>query len=108
MKAECLRLLITLKLDPARMQLISGFVDTYLRLDVTEEQAFQTVVDTMGLTQREEVMEIVTSWEQKGAQRALEQVAVNLLREGMAIDAIARVTGLTLERVQQLQVQISQ
>ena len=90
------------------MQLISGFVDTYLRLDVTEEQAFQTVVDTMGLTQREEVMEIVTSWEQKGAQRALEQVAVNLLREGMAIDAIARVTGLTLERVQQLQVQISQ
>ncbi|MCC5604514.1 hypothetical protein [Nostoc favosum] len=79
------------------MQLISGFVDTYLRLDVTEEQAFQTVVDTMGLTQREEVMEIVTSWEQKGAQRALEQVAVNLLREGMATDAIARVTGLTLE-----------
>ncbi|WP_313931754.1 hypothetical protein [Nostoc punctiforme] len=32
-KAECLRLLATLKLDPARMQLISGFVDTYLRLD---------------------------------------------------------------------------
>lgn len=107
-KAECLRLLITLKLDPARMQLISGFVDTYLRLDVTEEQAFQAVVDTMGLTQREEVMEIVTSWEQKGAQRALEQVAVNLLREGMATDAIARVTGLTVEQVQQLQAQLSQ
>ncbi|WP_341532017.1 Rpn family recombination-promoting nuclease/putative transposase (plasmid) [Nostoc sp. UHCC 0302] len=107
-KAECLRLLITLKLDPARMQLISGFVDTYLRLSVTEEQAFQTVVDTMGLTQREEVMEIVTSWEQKGAQRALEQVAVNLLREGMATEAIVRVTGLTVEQVQQLQAQLSQ
>ena len=31
-KLECLRLLATLRLDPARMQLISGFVDTYLRL----------------------------------------------------------------------------
>jgi hypothetical protein len=28
-KAQCLRLLVTLKLDPAKMQLISGFVDTY-------------------------------------------------------------------------------
>ncbi len=32
-KAECLRLLVTLQLDPARMQLIYGFVDTYLNLD---------------------------------------------------------------------------
>jgi len=98
-KAECLRLLTTLKLDPARMQLISGFVDTYLRLDSTEELAFKAAIDTMGLTEREEIMEIVTSWEQK----ALEQVAVNLLREGMTYEVIARVTGLTVERVQQLQ-----
>jgi len=102
-KAECLRLLTTLKLDPARMQLISGFVDTYLRLDSTEDLAFQAAIDTMGLTEQEEIMEIVTSWEQKGALQALEQVAVNLLREGMAYEAIARVTGLTVERVQQLQ-----
>ncbi|QFS51815.1 Rpn family recombination-promoting nuclease/putative transposase [Nostoc sphaeroides] len=102
-KAECLRLLATLKLDPARMQLISGFVDTYLRLDTTEEQVFQAAIDTMGLTEREEIMEIVTSWEQK----ALEKVAVNLLREGMAVEAITRVTGLTVEQVQQLQAQLS-
>ena len=30
-KLECLRLLATLRLNPARMRLISGFVDTYLR-----------------------------------------------------------------------------
>ncbi|MFN6565306.1 MAG: Rpn family recombination-promoting nuclease/putative transposase [Nostoc sp. ChiSLP01] len=103
-KAECLRLLATLKLDPARMQLISGFVDTYLRLDTAEEETFQAAIDTMGLTQREEIMEIVTSWEQK----ALEKVAINLLREGMATEAIVRVTGLTPERVQQLQAQLNQ
>ncbi|WP_204103138.1 MULTISPECIES: Rpn family recombination-promoting nuclease/putative transposase, partial [Spirulina sp. CCY15215] len=32
-KVECLRLLATLRLDPARMQLISGFVDSYLKLN---------------------------------------------------------------------------
>ena len=40
-KAQCLRLLVTLRLDPARMQLISGFIDTYLNLTESEEQAFQ-------------------------------------------------------------------
>src|SRR5207244_3820635 len=29
-KLQCLRLLATCKLDPARMRLISGFIDTYL------------------------------------------------------------------------------
>ena len=31
-KSECLRLLATLRLDSARVQMISGFIDTYLRL----------------------------------------------------------------------------
>jgi hypothetical protein len=39
-KAECLRLLATLRLDPARTRLISGFVDTYLRLNGQEMQVF--------------------------------------------------------------------
>nr|WP_287127406.1 hypothetical protein [Candidatus Cyanaurora vandensis] len=40
MKLECLRLLATLKLDPAQMQFISGFVDTYLQLTGSEELQF--------------------------------------------------------------------
>ncbi|BAY73347.1 hypothetical protein NIES23_61750 (plasmid) [Trichormus variabilis NIES-23] len=97
-KAECLRLLATLRLDPARMQLISGFVDTYLRLDDAEKQVFQATISTMGLDEQEEIMEIVTSWQQE----ALEKVAVNLLREGIETEVIVRVTGLTVEQVQQL------
>jgi len=101
-KAECLRLLTTLRLDPARMQMISGFVDTYLNLNAAEEQVFQATVDTIGLNNQEEYMEIMTSWERKNS----EKIAVNLLREGMTVEAIVRVTELTLERVQQLQAQL--
>ena len=65
-KVECLRLLATLRLDPARSQLISGFVDTYLRMNIEEEQAFQTAVGTLEESEREGVMQIVTSWMEQG------------------------------------------
>ncbi|MEA5507666.1 Rpn family recombination-promoting nuclease/putative transposase [Halotia wernerae UHCC 0503] len=72
-KAECLRLLITLRLDPARMQLISGFVGVYLDLNAAEEELFNATVDRMGLTNEEEYMEMVTSWERKGLQEGRQE-----------------------------------
>jgi predicted transposase YdaD len=113
-KAECLRLLTTLRLDPARMELISGFIDTYLTLNETEEQAFQQAISTMGLDEREEYMEITTSWERKGIEKGrqegrqatLEEVALNSLREGLAVEAVVKITGLPLEKVQQLQAEL--
>ncbi len=103
-KAECLRLLLTLQLDRARMQLISGFVDTYLRLNAQEKQVFETTIDTMGLTndEQEEYMEIVTSW---GIEKA-EKIAMNSLRKGMTVEDVAEITELTVERVRELQTQL--
>lgn len=73
-KVECLRLMTTLRLDAARMQLISGFIDTYLRLSAKEEQQFQAQIRTIEPNnQREEVMEIVTSWMEQGLQQGLRQ-----------------------------------
>jgi len=66
-KLECLRMLAGLKLDPARTQLVSGFLDNYLRLNPAEEQQMRA-----GLTQiepeatREQAMEIITSWMEEG------------------------------------------
>lgn len=72
-KFECLRLLATLRLDPARMQLISGFIDSYLRLNEQEEQLFQAEIDTIEPPQKETAMEIVTSWMEKGIEQGLAQ-----------------------------------
>jgi Domain of unknown function (DUF4351)/Putative transposase, YhgA-like len=65
-KAQCLRLLVTLKLDPAKMQLIPGFVDTYLKLNSQEESIFQSEISTIGLEEREQIMQITTSWKEEG------------------------------------------
>src|SRR5205085_2937430 len=72
-KLECLRLMATLHLDPARMQLISGFVDTYLRLTAEEQRQFQVELGTVEPEEREVVMQIVTSWMEEGLKQGLEQ-----------------------------------
>jgi len=70
-KAECLRLLANLKLDPARMQLISGFVDTYLRLNQVEENEFKQQISTFSKPEQEKVMKITTSWMEQGLQQGI-------------------------------------
>lgn len=44
-KLECLRLLTTLRVDAAGLKLISGFIDTYLRLNEEEALRFQGEAD---------------------------------------------------------------
>lgn len=110
-KAECLRLLVTLRLDPAKTQLISRFVDTYLRLNSNEEQSFQAEVDRMEIRQKEEIMEITTSWEEKGIEKGMakgmtqerQKIAQRLLQQGIPIAIITQATDLTPEQLQQLQ-----
>ena len=72
-KVECLRLLATLRLNPAKMQLISGFIDTYLRLNAEEQGVFQTELAKLEPETKEVVMQIVTSWMEEGIQQGLQQ-----------------------------------
>lgn len=65
-KAECLRLLATLELNREKMELISGFIGTYLRLNEVEEVEFQQAVERMDLGTKERVMEFATDWQEKG------------------------------------------
>ncbi len=111
-KAECLRLLATLRLDPARVQLISGFVDTYLRLNEAENTAFEAELSQMGMVEAEQVMEIITSWMEVGMQRGLETgLQRGLQRETSLIFRLIerRLGGLNPEltsRIRQLPIEV--
>jgi hypothetical protein len=76
-KLECLRLLATLRLDPARTRLISGFIDTYLQLNAHEATQFETALAQ--LQEQEVVMEIVTSWMRQGIQQGKYEEALALV-----------------------------
>jgi Domain of unknown function (DUF4351) len=72
-KLECLKQMARLRLNPAQTRMISGFVDTYLTLEGQEEAVFQAELDRIEPSQKEVVMEVVTSWMQKGIERGIEQ-----------------------------------
>lgn len=72
-KLACLQMLAQLQLDPARRELISGFVDAYLRLTMKQEQEFRSELQQIEPQQREGIMEIVTSWMEEGLERGRQE-----------------------------------
>jgi predicted transposase YdaD len=113
-KLECLRLLTTLRLDPARMKLISGFIDTYLRLNREETLRFEREADTVLTTNEKTTMlELTTSWKEEGRQEGRQEgrreeslrLILRLLHRRfgtLPADAEARVRALSLEQAEAL------
>lgn len=104
-KSECLRLLATLQLDPARIQLISGFIDTYLRLNAQEEEIFQTEIAQFEPTQQEVVMQIVTSWMESGIQQGELKIIQRQLTKRIGVitpELQERLRGLSLTQLEDL------
>ena len=108
-KAQSLRLLASLQLNPAATQLVSGFIDQYLPLDTTEEEIFQQQIDKIEAEARESVMEIVTSWLTKGREQEIERVVLRLLQRKIGTlekSLEEKVKALSLEQLEDLSVAI--
>ena len=65
-RLECLRLLATLKLDPARSQLIGGFIGTYLQLNAEEMKKYEREFAKLSPEQKEANMELMNPWVKQG------------------------------------------
>jgi len=100
-KAECLRILVTLRLDAAKTRLISGFVDTYLRLSKVEEQLFAEAIGKLDAVEQERVMEIRTSW----GERAERSLILRLLKRRVGEvpeSLITQIESLPIEQLEAL------
>lgn len=96
-KLECLRLLASLKLDPARTKLIGGFVDSYLKLTAAEMKQYEREAETLTLAERKATVEMITSWEQRGIELGKEQMVLRIMRK-----RFGSVSDKEIERVDQL------
>lgn len=99
-KLFSLQLLASLGLNPAQVQLISGFIDTYLKLNAQEKALFEEQIASIELRQQEEVMQIVTSWMEEGIQQGREQ--------GKQQEAVALILRLLNRRVGGLRTQLQE
>jgi predicted transposase/invertase (TIGR01784 family) len=62
--------------------------------------------------QKEDVMQTMTSWEEKGMEKGMEKatqkIALSLLEENISIQTIARTTGLSIAQIHQIQAENQQ
>lgn len=65
-KLEFLRMLVQMELDPARMTLLAGFFETYLRLNESEERKLEEEMGKVNDKEARKMIELTTSWEEKG------------------------------------------
>jgi hypothetical protein len=112
-KLACLRMLAKLQLDPARRELISGFVDSYLRLTIDERSEFEAALAAVEPREKEDIMEIVTSWMEEGLEKGREEgqhqeasvLVLRLLRKllgGLDETSEARIQALSTARLEEL------
>ena len=65
-KLSCVRRLAILGLDAARTQLLTGFIDSYLRLNPRELQVFNRELAALPQNEREITMPLTISWKEEG------------------------------------------
>jgi hypothetical protein len=65
-KVECVRKILGLKLDPNKSYLLLNFVETYSKLTPEQEKEFETKLQHLNLSLKEEFMEVINPWVEKG------------------------------------------
>src|SRR5699024_3313675 len=115
-KKEFLRMITRMEIDPAKERLIYGFFETYLEL--TEEEERKLMAEVEKLPEADEIMKLPISYEEKGIQKGKEigkkegeaqgvkKVAIEMLRNGLEVELIAKVTHMDVEEIKKIKEQL--
>ncbi|AGE21877.1 hypothetical protein GHH_c13400 [Geobacillus sp. GHH01] len=82
LKKQFLRMLVRLELDEAKQRLLLGFFETYVKLSDEEEQRLRNEVNQMETKEKEKVLELLISYEQKGIEKGIQKGKKEGLEEG--------------------------
>jgi flagellar biosynthesis/type III secretory pathway protein FliH len=73
-----------MELDPARMTLLTGFFETYLILNEEEERKLEEEMGKVDEKEAKRMIEITTSWEEKGKMKGRMEGKAEGKAEGQA------------------------
>ncbi len=81
LKLEFLKMILRLKLDAARMQLLIGFFESYVKLTPQEEETVQQkLVEELPPEEVREMTEILTSYHLRGKEEGKEEGSISALQ----------------------------
>ncbi len=95
-KLEALRILATLRLDPARTKFLGVFIESYLILTAKEMKEYERDFEQLTPSEQEATMEMMTSWHREGLKAGRQEGIVEGKKEGkeeLVIQQINRVLG---------------
>ncbi|EMT45808.1 transposase [Anoxybacillus flavithermus AK1] len=111
-------MIVRMELDEAKQRLLIGFFETYVKLSDEEEQQLRSEVKQMETKEKEQVLELIISYEKKalekglreGVERGLQQglqleerhIAKKMLEKGYDIQTIHELTELSVEEIEML------
>ncbi|EMI10193.1 Rpn family recombination-promoting nuclease/putative transposase [Anoxybacillus gonensis] len=118
LKKQFLRMIVRMELDEAKQRLLIGFFETYVKLSEEEEHQLRNEVNEMETKEKEKVLELLISYEQKGIQKGIQKgkkegleegfkqgmkhLVRNMSKKGMTPKEIAALVDLTEEEVHHL------
>ncbi|MGG4472291.1 DUF4351 domain-containing protein, partial [Heyndrickxia faecalis] len=128
-KLEFLRMLARMELDPAKMRLLYGFFDYYLKLNEKEEAEVMENIKMLDPDEAEQVLKLPNSYFDRGYKKGKEEgreegieigvekgreegeeklrrFIVNLLKNQVDVKAIAQASGLSEDEIMKIKRQI--
>ncbi|MBX3168631.1 MAG: hypothetical protein KF760_14540 [Candidatus Eremiobacteraeota bacterium] len=108
-KLQCLRLLVTLRLDRRRSGLIAHFVHSYLRLNQDEVRIYREALELTPMGERQEIMQYTNEWIEQGLAEGLRRGLAMFLKlqyGERALELIQRLHSLDLSGLEKLQQQL--
>ncbi|MED4840197.1 transposase, partial [Weizmannia sp. CD-2023] len=123
-KLEFLRMLARMELDPAKMRLLHGFFDYYLKLNEKEEAEVMENIKMLDPDEAEQVLKLPNSYFDRGYKKGKEEgreegreeerkellqtipIAIKMLQEGMELQLIVEKTGLSQREVEKIKQQL--
>jgi hypothetical protein len=79
-KLECLRLIATLKLNPAKSALVAEFMARYLALSQSEVRVYNEQVASLDSPERTQVMAVMNEWVEEAVHARAKLTALRLLQ----------------------------
>ncbi|UZH06081.1 Rpn family recombination-promoting nuclease/putative transposase [Heyndrickxia coagulans] len=113
-KLEFLRMIAHMELEPARMSLVYGFFESYLKLDKMEEEAVMENIKNLEPEEAEQILRLPNSYfdrgyekgKEVGKQEAAKTIAVKMLSEQVGVKFIEKITGLSQQEISALKKQL--
>ncbi|MDQ0157311.1 PD-(D/E)XK nuclease family transposase [Robertmurraya andreesenii] len=113
-KLEFLRMLSKMELNPAKMELLYGFFETYLRLNEKEEERMREEITKLPEHEMNQVLKLPNSYFEKGIKQGIKEgieqgkliqgieIAKKMLGKGIDVNSIREFTGLPKEMIEDI------